>query len=163
MDKNGQNRGGHRLNHAYKPKANISFGDASDPAVVAKAPAFFDTEQKDGEAFLAREILGEITAWLAANHVLEKVPAHLLTMYATALARWMQAEEKVNKHGFLAKHPTTGAPIASPFVNLSLEFSKSAQGCWYQIYQMIKDTTGEKVKVAEPANSLMALMKKREA
>lgn len=160
MDKNGQNRGGHRLNHAYKPKANVSFGNASDPEVIAKAPAFFDQDQKEGEDFLARKVLEEITAWLAANDVLDKIPLHLLNMYATSLARWMQAEEKVNKNGFLMKHPTTGAPITSVFVNLALEFSKSAQGCWYQIYQIIKDATGDQVKVAEPTNSLLALIKK---
>lgn len=163
MDKNGQNRGGPRLNSGRRPQTNVSFGNASDPAVIAKAPAFFDAEQKSGEAFLANQVLEEITSWLAANHVLDKVPNHLLTMYATSTARWMQAEEKVNKNGFLAKHPTTGAPITSPYVNLALEFSKSAQGCWYQIYNMIKDATGEQVKVEEPANSLIALMKKREA
>ena len=163
MDKNGQNRGGHRLNHVYKPQANISFGNASDPEVIAKAPAFFDGAQKDGEQFLANQVLEEITAWLSANKVLHLIPDHLLTMYATSTARWMQAEEKVNTNGFLMRHPTTGAPITSVFVNLALEFSKSAQGCWYQIYQIIKDATGEQAKVAEPTNSLMALMKKREA
>ena len=163
MDKNGQNRGGPRSNPGRKPHPNISFGNASDPAVKAKAPAFFDGNQRNGEQFLAKQVLEEITSWLSANRVLDLVPNQLLTMYATATARWMQAEEKVNENGFLMKHPTTGAPITSAYVNLALEFSKSAQGCWYQIYQIIKDATGEQMKVEEPANSLMALIKKREA
>ena len=164
MDKNGQNKGGARKGSGRKKKPNIAFGNSKDASVKIQAPAFFDSDQQLGEPFLARQILEEINSWLAGNDVLKMVPAHLLQMYSTSMARWMQAEAKVNQTGFLAKHPTTGAPIASPFVNLSLEFSKAAQGCWWQIYQIIKDETNGAKIVAEPTNGLMEiLMRKKEA
>lgn len=161
MDKNGQNKGGARTGAGRKKKPNIAFGNSKSEAVKVQAPAFFDSEQQLGEPFLAKQILDEIHAWLAGNDVLKWVPAHLLQMYATSMARWMQAEEKVNQTGFLAEHPTTRAPIASPFVSLSLEFSKAAQGCWWQIHQIIRDATGGAKIVAEPTNGLMEILKRK--
>ena len=32
-----------------------------------------------------------------------------------AISRWIQCEECITKYGFLAKHPTTGNAIPSPY------------------------------------------------
>ena len=37
-------------------------------------------------------------------------------------ARWIQTEEMTSKLGFLSKHPTTGKPIPSPFINIGINY-----------------------------------------
>ncbi len=41
--------------------------------------------------------------------------------------RWIQCEECITEYGFLAKHPTTGNAIPSPYVSMSQSFSKAGQ------------------------------------
>lgn len=55
------------------------------------------------------------------------------------VARWFQCQRAISQFGFLAKHPTTGAAIASPYVAMSREFSKQMNANWYQIYQVVRD------------------------
>lgn len=39
----------------------------------------------------------------------------------------------------LSKHPTSGKPIASPFVTMSQNYMKQTNQLWYQIYQVVKE------------------------
>lgn len=120
------------------------------------------SHQRAGDAELqAAQIYAEISAWLALHHFREYTPEHALQMYSMALARWIQAEEAVSRTGFLAKHPTTGAPMTSPYVTMSLEYQRQAQNAWWTIYNMIKDATDGKAKVEEPSNSLLDLLKQK--
>ena len=50
-----------------------------------------------------------------------------------AISRWIQCEECITEYGFLAKHPTTGNAIPSPYVSMSQSFSKQANNLWFQI------------------------------
>lgn len=46
----------------------------------------------------------------------------------------------ISEYGFLAKHPTTGNAIASPYVSMSQMYMKQVNQIWYQIYQIVKET-----------------------
>ena len=48
----------------------------------------------------------------------------MVEQYAMSVSRWIQCEEIVSSTGFLAKHPTTGAAIASPYVSMSQSYMK---------------------------------------
>ena len=69
---------------------------------------------------------------------------HLITkdqieQYAASVARYIQCEEGISAFGLLAKHPTTNAPIASPYVAMSERFLKRANELWARIYQIVKE------------------------
>jgi ribosomal protein S3AE len=55
------------------------------------------------------------------------------------VARWIQCEEAISEYGFIAKHPTTNAAIASPYVSMSQNYMKQVNQLWYQIYQIVKE------------------------
>ena len=59
--------------------------------------------------------------------------------YAVSVSRWIQCEECISEYGFLAKHPTTGNAIASPYVSMSQQYMKQVNQIWYQIYQVVKE------------------------
>jgi len=47
-----------------------------------------------------------------------------------SVSRWIQCEECITEFGFLAKHPTTGNAIPSPYVAMSQSFMKHANNLW---------------------------------
>ena len=61
----------------------------------------------------------------------------------------------IREFGFLAKHPTTGNAIPSPYVAMSQSFSKQANNLWYQIYQVVKENCSVEYKGATPHDDMM--------
>lgn len=168
MNSKGNDRGGARQGSGPKVKKGVAFKIVSTQEAAAEAaakkptPDYLRRRQLEGRADLqAEEIQHKIDAWLIERGVRQHVPDHLVEMYSMALARYIQTEEEVSKTGFLAKHPTTGAPMTSPYVTMSIEYSKQVQAHWWQIYTTIKDATAgdENPQVlAAPTNSLMDLL-----
>ena len=72
-----------------------------------------------------------------------------------AVARWIQCEMAISEYGFLAKHPTTGAAIASPYVAMSREYMKQINQIWYQIFQLVKENCSSEFQGASPQDDLM--------
>jgi hypothetical protein len=71
------------------------------------------------------------------------------------VARWIQCEECITEFGFLAKHPTTGNAIPSPYVSMSQSFMKQANNLWYQIYQVVRENCASDYKGATPHDDAM--------
>lgn len=153
MAKDGTCRGGPRLGLGRPSKAlkdKITEGKAAN-ALVLPSPVEFEgedipepkdymlDEQKGGEKLRAREVFRETYLWLKARGCEKLVSRQLLDQYAMDVARWFQCQRAISQFGFLAKHPTTGAAIASPYVAMSREFSKQMNANWYQIYQVVRD------------------------
>ena len=78
-----------------------------------------------------------IDAAAIAQAVLEYT--QLIEQYAMSVSRWVQCETCISEYGFLAKHPTTGAAITSPYVTMSQNYLKQVNQCWYQIYQIVRE------------------------
>lgn len=93
--------------------------------------AFLAAKQKNGKDLLAVQVYEETWRWLAERECARLVPAQILEQYAMAISRWIQCEECITEYGFLAKHPTTGNAIPSPYVAMSQSFSKQANNLWY--------------------------------
>ena len=87
---------------------------------MPKPHDFLSAEQRDGSPLQAAEIYEETWEWLKKIGCAAKISPQLLERYAMASARWIQCEEMTNKLGFLSKHPTTGKPILSPFINIGI-------------------------------------------
>ena len=57
--------------------------------------------------------------------------------------------------GFLSKHPTTGKPIPSPFVNIGIQYMNQAIRQWNEIYQIIKENCTIDYSTNNPQDDLM--------
>ena len=83
------------------------------------------------------------------------VSPQLLEQYAMSVSRWIQCEEAISEFGFLAKHPTTGNAIASPYVSMSQSFMKQVNQVWFQIFQVVKENSSVGYGGANPQDDLM--------
>ena len=152
MAKDGTSRGGARAGAGRKKKDltdRILEGKTASIINLPEAPelegvqmpeikSFMTDEQRMG-TLCAAEIYQETWQWLRDRGVLNIVNPQLIEQYAMSAARWIQLEQITSEYGFISKHPTTGAAIASPFVSMAQAYNKQTQQLWYQIFQLVKE------------------------
>ncbi len=150
MAKDGSRRGGARPGAGRKPKALSEKISEGKRAEVLLRPAELEAEeippvrefmmemQRDGTKLCAEEVYNETYKWLKNYNCDKLVNPELVQQYAMSVSRWIHCEEIINRTGYIAKHPTTNAPIASPYVSLSQSYVKQANVCWNQIYQIVR-------------------------
>lgn len=102
---------------------------------------YMQARQKNGIPIKAKEVYERTWAFLKTCGCELKVSKNLLEHYSMNYARWIQCEEAISQFGLLAKHPTTGSAMASPYVQMSREYSKQANQIWYQISQIIRENS----------------------
>lgn len=112
-------------------------------ADVPPVDEYLRQEQKCGKSLKADFILDQTMRWLREIKCEHIVSRQLVEQYAMSVARWIQTEEIISQYGFLAKHPTTGAAIASPYVKMSQDYMKQVNQTWYQIYQIVRANVGD--------------------
>ena len=112
-------------------------------------------KQKNGGKFCAEEIYTETWEWLKERGCEKLVKTQLIEQYAMSVSRWIQCEQAISEFGFLAKHPTTGNAIPSPYVSMSQSFSKQANNLWFQIYQVVRENCTGEYKGATPHDDMM--------
>ena len=140
---NGQ--GGYRMNSGRKRA--LSEGDATlkdkykdlSGKVIPEPGAYLSMQTKGASENYAKEIFTRTWTWLVERECDTLINSSQVEQYAMSVARWMQAEEAIHTFGFLAKHPTTGAPISSPYVKIAQDFMKQSTNLWLQIYGVIKE------------------------
>ena len=150
MAKDGTRRGGARPGAGRKPKAladKIAEGKRAEvmmqPAELEAADTppvrdFMTEMQRDGSKLCADEVYTETYKWLKSYGCDKLVNPELVQQYAMSVSRWIHCEEVVSKTGYIAKHPTTGSPIAYPYVAISQSYLKQSNVCWNQIYQIVR-------------------------
>ena len=155
MAKDGTMRGGPRANSGPKKKAladKLLEGKAelNNGAVVLPEPVsiegvdmppvkdFLKAKQKNGKDMCAEEVYKSTYLWLKKRRCEKLVSTQLLEQYAMSVSRWVQCEEAISEFGFLAKHPTTGQAITSPYVSMSQSYMKQATQQWSLIYEIVK-------------------------
>ncbi len=169
MAKDGTARGGQRVGAGRKSKAltdKIADGRLNGAMVLpeptdiegADVPAVKDylkATQKNGKDLCAEDIYIETYKWLKDRELrnVSKQPANPAVCHECS--RWIQCEECTSEYGFLAKHPTTSAAIASPYVAMSREYMKQVNQCWYQIYQIVKENCSVEFGGRSPQDDLM--------
>lgn len=169
MAKDGTNRGGARAGSGRKAKAlteKISAGEAAE-VIALPEPADFEgadmppvreylkAKQKSGKDLCATEVFEETWKWLKERGCDRLVSIQLVEQYAMSVSRWIQCEECISEYGFLAKHPTTGNAIASPYVSMSQQYMKQVNQIWYQIYQVVKENCSAAWQGATPQDDVM--------
>jgi hypothetical protein len=169
LAKDGTNRGGQRVGAGRKSKAltdKISAGKANgamilpEPAEIVGADIppvkeYLRAAQKSGKDLCAEEIYRETWQWLKARSCEGLVNNQLIEQYAMSVSRWIQCEECISEYGFLAKHPTTGNAIASPYVSMSRDYMKQVNQVWFQIYQIVKENCAVDYGGRSPQDDVM--------
>lgn len=153
MAKDGTARGGARPGSGPKRKPltdKIKEGKSAKIIDLPDAPNlegedmppvkdYMKEHQKNGIELCAEEIYKETWEWLKKIGCTEFVNIQLINQYAMSVARQIQCERCISEYGFLAKHPTTGNAIASPYVSMLQQFTKQVNQAWYQIYQIVRE------------------------
>ena len=123
---------------------------------MPKPGEFLSSEQRDGNPLQATAIYENTWNWLNQIGCATKVSPQLIERYAMCSARWIQCEETTSKLGFLSKHPTTGKPIPSPFVNIGIQYMNQAERLWNDIFQIVKENCSTDYDtIASPQDDLM--------
>ena len=104
---------------------------------------------------IAPQIYEDTWYWLKEKGCEKIVKKELIEQYSLYVARWAQCEEGISTFGLLAKHPTTNMPIASPYVQMGINFLKQANTIWGQIYQIVKENCTEPLGGGSPNDDLM--------
>lgn len=104
---------------------------------------YLSEQTKGASENVASKICEKTWAWLKVRKCDIFINPQLVEQYAMSVARWIQAERAVHTFGFLAKHPTTGMPIASPYVKIAQDFLKQSSNIWLQIFGVIKDNCAD--------------------
>lgn len=169
MAKDGTARGGARPGSGPKRKPLTEKISAGKPAQVIDLPEGADLEgvdmplikeymkakQKSGVDLCAEEIFKETWEWLRKVGCTDYVNVQLINQYAMTVARQIQCEQCISEYGFLAKHPTTGNAIASPYVSMLQQFTKQANQSWYQIYQIVRENCSTEYSGPNPQDDVM--------
>jgi hypothetical protein len=173
MAKDGTNRGGVRAGAGAKrkpladkladgnpgkhPLTVMEFKNAADlrGQDMPEPKEMLSAVQKNGKALLAAEIYKSVWQWLSERGCVHLIPPDSIERYAMSAARWIQCEEAITEYGFLAKHPTTGNAIASPYVTMANSFKSQTRADWAEIFQIVKENCAAGYSGDNPQDDLM--------
>ncbi len=173
MAKDGTNRGGARTGAGAKKKAlaeKIAEGNPGGRKLTVmeftntadlkgqempEPNKMLEAIQKDGKALVAGEIYKATWIWLDERGCSSLVSPQLLERYAMSVARWIQCEEAITEYGFLAKHPTTGNAIQSPYVAMGQNYMTQTNRLWYEIFQIVRENCVGEYKGVNPQDDVM--------
>lgn len=176
MAKDGSMRGGPRHGQGRPSKGVKEKLDAGNPghrpievldlpeppelfgADIPDPREYMTEEQQSGIELHAAEIFEETWKWVASLGCEGLVSRQLIDQYSMSAARWIATEQAVSRYGYLSKHPTSGKPIASPFVAMSQNYMKQAQQIFYTMYQIIKENAAVEFEGNTPLDDTMEIL-----
>lgn len=128
---------------------------------MPKPSEFLSAMQKDGKPLGADVVYQATWEWLEERGCSSLVSPQLIEKYAVCTARWQQCEEATTSLGMIAKHPTTGAPIQSPYVAIGSTYLSQANRLWSEIFQIVRENC-TKEYTGDPRDDVMEqLLKSR--
>ena len=143
-------------NPGHRPLEVIRFPTAELTGADMPPPKEYLADiQKDGASTIAVEIYENTWRWLRERGCAKLIPMEVLEHYAQTVGRWAQCEKAITTYGFLGKHPTTGAPIPSPFVTISQAYMKQANNLWLTIFQIVKENCAAPFENGNPQDDVM--------
>ena len=116
---------------------------------------YLSAVQRDGKTLCAAEIFKTTWGWLTKLGCEKMVNPQLVEQYAMSVARWVQCEEAITTYGFLGKHPTSNAPIQSPYVAMGQNYMKQTNIAWGQIFQIIRENCTMDYSGPNPQDDVM--------
>ena len=145
-------------NPGKRPLTVIDFKDSAadlEGQPMPKPSEFLSAKQKDGSTLGAAEIYENVWKWLSDRGCAAIISPQLIERFAMASARWIQCESLTSELGFLAKHPTTGAAIQSPYVAIANTYMTQANRLWSEIYQIVRENCTGEYNGANPQDDVM--------
>ena len=144
-------------NPGHRPLEIVKFPAAADLKGADMPPPkeYLADVQKDGDSTIAVVIYENTWKWLNERGCAHFVPMEVLEHYAQTVGRWVQVERAITQYGFLGKHPTTGAPIPSPFVAIAQNYMKQANNLWMTIFQTVKENCSTPFEGNSPQDDVM--------
>ena len=136
----------------------IDFGDGVadlEGQEIPKPAEFLSDAQKDGSKLCAAELFENTWKWLHERGCSSIVSPQLIERYAMASARWIQCEKLTSDLGFLAKQPTTGAAIQSPYVAIADKYMTQANRLWSEIFQIVRENCTSEYSESNPQYDVM--------
>ena len=121
---------------------------------MPKPDEYLSREQKEGEKLKSTEIYKEIWLWLRDIGCDRFIQTRMIESFSQAFARFISCEEAISKFGYLGQHPTTKAPIASPYIQISQSYLKQSNIIWMQIMDIVKQNCTVKFD-ANPHDDVM--------
>ena len=123
---------------------------------MPKPSDYLSDKQKTGHEFQAVKIYESLWLWLKSHKCENLVSQSVMERYALSAARLIQCEQCVSEFGFLAKHPTTGMAIISPYVQIAQNYMKQTNTLWAGIYQIVRENSSSDFKgSASPHDDVM--------
>ena len=116
---------------------------------------YLKAKQKNGGEFAAEDIYKETWLWLKERGCEKLVSKQLIEQYAVSVSRFQQCEQAISEYGFLAKHPTTGNAIQSPYVAMSQNFMSQTNRLWMEIFQIVRENCSSEYSGATPQDDVM--------
>lgn len=145
-------------NTGHRTLTIIDFGNSAadlEGQPMPKPADYLSATQKDGTTLCAAEIYETTWKWLADRSCTAIISPQLIERFAMASARWIQCETITSQLGFLAKHPTTGAAIQSPYVAIADRYMTQANRIWSEIYQIVRENCTSEYTGASPQDDVM--------
>ena len=145
-------------NPGKRPLTVIDFKDSAaelEGQDMPKPSEFLSAKQKDGTELQAVEIYRNTWEWLSVRGCAAIISPQLIERFAMASARWIQCEMITSQLGFLAKHPTTGAAIQSPYVAIANTYMTQANRLWAEIFQIVRENCTSEYTGANPQDDVM--------
>jgi hypothetical protein len=149
------------LEYAQLEAVDLPEGAVLEGADMPKPSDYLSARQKNGKPLGADEIYEETWLWLRERRCEKLVNPRLIESYSQAFARYIQCENAISAYGFLGKHPTTGGVVASPFIQMSNQFQKTANLLWYEIYDVVKENCTEQFEEDPGADMMEVLLRAR--
>jgi len=94
--------------------------------------------QRDGSELCAADIYAETMDRLISCGCENAVSRQIVEEYAMSVARWTHIERLITKYGYIAKHPTTGEPMQSPYVAMAQNYMKQVMALRNEINLALK-------------------------
>lgn len=109
-----------------------------------------------------KEIFKQTVEWLKGTGCLGFINPQHISEYAHCKSRWLECEQWNDKN-LLAKHPTTGQPMQSPYVDIGLKYLRQADTAWTKIWDIVKENSQVDFRKGNPNEDAMtALFRKKE-
>lgn len=105
--------------------------------------------QRDGSELCSDEIFCQTMEWLKSRNCENAVSEQIVEQYAMSVARWVHIEQMISKYGYIAKHPTTGAPMQSPYVMMSQAYMKQIIAIRAEIQALVKSSCPSSLTIRE--------------
>jgi hypothetical protein len=144
-------------NPGKRPLTIVEFPNSADlkGRDMPQPSGFLKAKQRVGKDLPAAVLYEKTWAWLEERKCTHLITTMMIEQYAMSAARWIQCEELISDTGFLAKHPTTGNAMPSPYVTMAQNFMKQTASIWAQIQQIVNENCTTEYKSASPQDDLM--------